>query len=470
MPSTFGRIETLFRGLQAQQLAVDTVNHNIANANTPGYSRQRVDFQTTPPYSVPTFNRWDSAGQIGTGVAVASVDRVRIHYLDLQYRAQNAKMGDAGSRAGVYQTVEAVFNEPNETGLNAFIDRFWGAWQSLVNRPDDPATRGYVIEEATNLAANINRVREQIGIARTETKLSLETNISEVNALAKDIADLNTQITAVRGVNQQPADLSDKRDLLLDRLSELVQTNNIMTPDGAINVYIGGTALVDREKTNAIATSESGDTLSVVWQRDGKATPISGGAVSGQLAMYNTELPAALADVNTLRNGIVNAVNGIHRTGYGQNDPAGPAPNRNFFRILPDGEMRVNPAIANDPTLLAAASRPGEPGNAETALAIANIRNELTMNAGTATISDFYNSMVARIGGKARQAETTVANQDTLVQAVDRQRQQVSQVSLDEEAVNLIKFQQAYQAAARAMTVVDEMLSTIITGMGVVGR
>jgi flagellar hook-associated protein 1 FlgK len=327
-----------------------------------------------------------------------------------------------------------------------------------------------VIEEATNLATNINRVREQIGVARDETQQSIQINVDEVNQIAAEIADLNKQITAVRAVNQRPGDLSDKRDLLLDRLSELVQVKEVTTPDGAINVYLGGTALVDRDRTNTIGLDKSGDTLSVVWKKDGGQAQVRGGAINGQLTMFNTELPAALTNVETLRNQIMNSVNHVHRSGYGQNDPAGPPPNRNFFRVTASGDLQVVKAVADDPSLLAAASRPGEPGNAEQALAIANLKDKLTMNTGTATIGDFYNAMVARIGGQSRTASTTVANQDALVQAVDRQRRQVSEVSLDEEAVNLVKFQQAYAAAARAMTAVDEMLNTIINGMGMVGR
>lgn len=470
MPSTFGRIETLFRGLQAQQLAVDTLNHNIANANTPGYSRQRVDLKTTPPYSVPTFNRWATAGQIGTGVAVASIDRVRDYYLDVQYRNQSAVSGEASAKSGVYNKLEVVFNEPNESGLSVFVDRFWKSWEALTNRPDDPATRAFVVEEGSNLAANINRVRQQIETQRGEAATSQRQQVDEVNQIARDLAELNVQITSVEAVNHDAPDLSDQRDLLLDRLAKLVNVQTQITPDGAVNVYIGGTALVDRDRAAALESVTSGGNLSVRWQDDGNPAAITGGTIAGLTAMHNSELPAVLNDLAAMRDTIADQVNAIHRNGYGTADPAGPPPNRDFFEVLANGDLQVRDEIVSDPAKIAAASRPGEPGNAEQALAIANVRYGLTMNGGTASIGDFYNAMVARIGGRARQATTTETNQTAVLDTIDRQRQQVSQVSLDEEAASLIKYQQSYNAAARAMTAVDQMLDRIINNMGLVGR
>jgi flagellar hook-associated protein 1 FlgK len=470
VPTSFGRIETLLRGLQAQQRAVDTTTHNIANAGTEGYARQRTQFVTTPAYTVSTFNRNLSAGQVGTGVAVASISRMRDGFLDMQYRLQNQRFGEASARAGVYKQVEAVYNEPTEAGLSAFIDRFWQSWQSLVNRPDDPATRAFVIEEARNLSANVNRVRQQLDAQSQNTAESVSYKIDEVNAVASEIAALNVQITSVQAAGQQPNDLLDSRDMLLDRLSKLVGTNNVYGPDGAVNIYIGGRALVSRDQVNALATDDTGGTLQIVWQSDGSQASVQGGSVSGLVNMVNVDIPDALNDLIALRDEIVTQVNTTHQAGYGLNDPAGPPPARDFFEVLPNGDMHVRDEIANDPSKIAASTLAGAPGNGENALAILNLRYNRSMSSNSATINDFYNAMVARVGGRTREASTTETNQNVLLETVDRQRREVSEVSLDEEAANLIKFQQSYAAAARAMTVVDEMLNQIINNMGLVGR
>jgi flagellar hook-associated protein 1 FlgK len=470
MASTFGRIETLMRGLQAQQRAVDTSSHNIANASTPGFSRQRVDLTTSPPYTVPSFNGSPAYGQIGTGVSVASISRMRDGFLDLQYRAQSQRYGEASARAGVYGQLEVVFNEPQTAGLNNAMDRFWSSWQSLVNNPDDPSTRAFVVEEASNLASNINRVRQQITMQRDNTVTALGGKIDEVNQIAHDIASLNQQISVVQGVGQQPNDLMDSRDQLLDRLSQLTGTSTVTTPDGSVNVYFGGRALVDRQSVNEIAVDSTGSTAKIVWKSDGTDANASSGEIGGLLSMVNVDLPQALGEIDTMRDAIVNQVNGVHRTGYGLGDPAGVPPGRDFFEVLPNGDMQVRSEIADDPSKIAASGEAGVTGNADIALAIANVRYSRVLSGSTASISDYYNSMVARIGGKARQASSDSTNQDTLVQTIDRQRREVSEVSLDEEAANMIKFQHAYAAAARAMTTVDEMLSTVINNMGVVGR
>ncbi|MBX6342152.1 MAG: flagellar hook-associated protein FlgK, partial [Thermomicrobiaceae bacterium] len=186
--------------------------------------------------------------------------------------------------------------------------------------------------------------------------------------------------------------------------------------------------------------------------------------------MYNVALPRILGDLTALRDAIVDAVNTQHRQGYGLNDPAGPPPGRDFFEVLPSGDVRVRQDIVADPSLVAAASGAGLPGDASNAVAIANLRDALVASGGTATIGQFYQAMIARIGTETQQVETIRTNQEAIVNTVDRQRQEVSSVSLDEEAANLVKYQHAYAAAARAMTVVDEMLDKIVNGMGIVGR
>ncbi len=472
MQSTFGRIETLMRAMQAQQRSIETSNHNIANANTPGYSRQRVDLMTSPPYTVPSFTRATNAGQIGTGVSVSAVQRVRDGFLDRQYRTQLEHLGDSSARSEVYRQIEVVFNEPNESGLSVFVERFWGSWQALVNRSGDMATRGYVVEEASNLAANFNRTRQQIESQRTDTVEKTRLQVLEINTIIQDVADLNVQIVAVQTVGQQPNDLSDTRDLLLDRLSKLIGTTTVISPEGAVNIYIDGKPLVDRNRTNALDTAidpVTGD-LDLIWAKDGSAAGGNGGSTLALMEMHNVEIPDVLTTLATLRDEIVNQVNAAHRAGYGLQDPPGAPADRDFFEVLPNGDMQVRAEILADPGKIAAASGGGEPGNGDNALAIANLRHVFSMAGGTATMGDFYNTLIARIGGKARQAISIEANQEALTYTIDRQRRELSEVSLDEEVANMVKFQHTYQAAARAMTVVDEMLDTIINRMGTFGR
>lgn len=468
---TVGRLETLLRALQTQQRAIDVANHNIANQLTPGYSRQVAMLGTTPPYTLPTLSA-PKVGQLGTGVTVMSIQRIREGFLDVQYRTQAEQLGNATAQAEVYRFLETIFNEPDPSGVAAALDGFWHAWQEVVSRPEDVPTRTALVESSQTLANRINGVRNQVAQQRDITAQKIAVEVERINQIGHRIASLNAQISGVLGAGQQPNDLMDARDLLLDELSQFAGATTVVTPDGAINVYYHGRALVDRSRFEAIRLSQDAVTgeLGVVWSSDGTAVKLGTGSVSGYLEMYNVILPRITADVEAFRDTLVNEVNAIHQTGYGLTDPGPTPPGRDFFEVLANGDIRVIPALIDDPSLIATSALPDTPGNSDVALAIANLREALTMDSGTTTINGFYRALVARIGSEAQRVESAKENSTTLAQSIDRQRMAVSGVSLDEEAVNLIKYQHAYQAAARAMTVVDEMLDQLINRTGLVGR
>lgn len=466
----FRALETAFRGLMAQQRAVDTANHNIANANTPGFARQRVQLMPSMPYTVPAFNRSGLPGQIGTGVLVASISRVRESVFDLQYRVQSQALGEASTQVDAYAQIEAVFNEPTQAGLGALLDRFWRAWQAVGNQPEDLAARAALVQDATTLATNLNRMRQQLRELQTDAATKLTLQVSEVNSIAERIATLNQQIVAALATGQTPNDLMDQRDLLLDKLASYTGATIRTLPNGAINISLGGYPLVDQDQWFALAVDFSGGTASVVWQGTTSPAALDRGSLRALVDLHNAVLPGLVQKLEAIRDALATEVNALHTTGYGLTDPAGPPPGRDFFQITAGGELEVNPALVADPQLIAAADAADEPGNNAIALAIAELRSKLVLNSGTATINDFYNTLVAEVGGAGQTARVTRDNQQALVQAIDRQRQEIMAVSLDEEMTNLIKFQQAYGAAARAITAVDEMLDRIVNGMGLVGR
>jgi flagellar hook-associated protein 1 FlgK len=465
----FRALETAFRGLMAQQRAVDTANHNIANANTPGFARQRVSLVPSMPYTVPAFNRSGLAGQVGTGVLVASITRVRESVFDLQYRVQSQALGEASTLVDAYAQIEAVFNEPTEAGLGTLLDRFWRAWQAVGNQPEDLAARAALVQDATTLATNLNRMRRQLTELQTDTVTKLTLQVSEVNSIAERLASLNQQIVAALATGQTPNDLMDQRDLLLDKLARFTGATIRPLPNGAVNIYLGGYPLVDQDQWFPLSVQVSGGTASVLWQGTTSPVALERGSLQALLHLHNAVLPGLVQKLEDIRDALANEVNTLHMIGYGLSDLSGP-PGRSFFRLTAGGELEVEPSLVADPQLIAAADAPGEPGNNAIARQIAELRSKLVLNSGTATINDFYNTLVAEVGGASQTAQVTRDNQRALVEAIDRQRQEIMAVSLDEEMANLIKYQQAYGAAARAITAVDEMLDRIINGMGLVGR
>ncbi len=466
----FRALETAFRGLMAQQRAVDTANHNIANANTPGFARQRVSLVPSAPYTVPAFNRSGLAGQVGTGVLVANITRIRESVFDLQFRVQSQALGESATLVDAYSQIEAVFNEPTSAGLGALLDRFWRAWQVVSNQPEDLAARAALVQDATTLATNLNRMRTQLQELQSDAVVKLTLQVSEVNSIAQRMAALNQQIVAALATGQTPNDLMDQRDLLLDKLASFTGATIRTLPNGAINIYLGGYPLVDQEQAFPLTVNVTGGTASVLWQGTNSPVALERGSLHALLTLHNTVFPGLVQKLEAIRDALANEVNALHTTGYGLTDPPGPPPARPFFVVTAGGDLAVEPTIVADPQLIAAADAAGEPGNNTIARAIAELRSKLVLNGNTATINDFYNTLVADVGGAAQTARVTRDNQQALVDAIDRQRKEIMAVSLDEEMANLIKYQQAYGAAARAITAVDEMLDRIINGMGIVGR
>lgn len=466
----FRALETAFRGLLAQQRAVDTANHNIANANTPGFARQRVHLTPSAPYTVPAFNRSGLAGQVGTGVLVASITRVRESVFDFQFRVQSQALSEASTLVDGYAQIEAVFNEPTNAGFGSILDRFWRAWHAVANQPEDLAARAALVQDTITLASNLNRMRQQLLELQADTHLKLSLQVSEVSSIAERLATLNQQIVAALATGQTPNDLMDQRDLLLDKLASYTGVTIRLLPNGAVNLYLGGYPLVDQDQWFPLSVNTSSTAVQVVWQGTNSPVSLERGSLRALLELQNTVLPGLVQKLEALRDGLANEVNALHVTGYGLTDPASPPPGRTFFQINAAGELEVNPAIVADPQLIAVADAANEPGNNTIARQIAELRSKLVMNGNTATFNDYYNNLIAEVGGASQSAQITRDNQAALVRAIDRQRQEIMAVSLDEEMANLIKFQQAYGAAARAITAVDEMLDRIINGTGLVGR
>jgi len=469
MSSAWFGLNTALRGLVASQVMIDIAAHNTANANTPGYSRQRAGLVASDPFSYPAFNRSGLPGQIGTGVSIATITRVRDAFLDLQLRSQVSTEGAWTTRREELAKVEAIFPEPDPSGLGNVMGRFWDAWQDLAADPTSAAARSAVLEGAATLAGRFNHDAAQLATLTEGIDYQVSQDVATINDLSARIAALNTQIQRVRISGDHANDLEDQRDALLDELSAIVPVSLQAETDGTVTVLIGGIDLVsgDRVRQLATAVNPAGNT-NPVWS-DGGAVALGtarlGTLVSvrdGQLASYRTRL-------DTLASTIANAINAIHATGFDANGVAGGA----FFTYTAGNAaatLAVAAPLAADGRLLAAAGAAGQPGNGSIAGAIADLRQARLFGAGTQTAADAYAGLVGQVGSDTRQAIEMARNQTLVTNHLRKRRESMSGVSLDEEAVDMIRFQHAYQAAARVMSVVDQMLDTLINRTGIVGR
>lgn len=447
------------RALMAQRTVMNVIAHNIANANTPGYSRQRVRLKATDPLRAPY-------GKIGTGVEVAGIERARDRFVDMQLRAEQPSLARWTLEEQALHQVEDVLGEPSEEGLSALLDQFWNSWQELANQPESPAARISVQQRGMALARGFNRVGTQLSDLRRNLDQQVQEDVAEVNRLAHAIADLNVHITNIEAGGHAANDERDQRDVFLDRLSELVGIRYTEAADGSLTIALGGHILVDRntvsELTTVARSSNNMSVTEVIWSDGRTSANLTNGELAGLLEVRDEKIVAYLGQLDTLALGIVSEVNAIHRAGYGLNGST----DVDFFdsRLSGAKDMAVSSVIQADVNMIAA-SQDGSPGDNSNALAMADLRDGRTMDGEQLSFGEYYGSLVHVIGSESQEAAFAKESYDMLVQRLKNERLSVSGVSLDEESALLIQYQQAYEAAARVITAADEMMQTVLNMM-----
>jgi flagellar hook-associated protein 1 FlgK len=432
---TLQGLQTALSGLLADQQAIDVAGHNITNANTEGYSRQVAVLQTNEPMRIAALSPTNGeGGQLGTGVSVATYMRIRNTYLDAQYRTQNTGLGAASTQANELQQAQSAFDEPSTAGLSSQLSTFWSAWGELADDPSSEAAKVSVVSAGSQVADTLHEVNSQLETVQAQAAqqyTAITGPSGEVQADAKQIAQLNHQIKLSLQAKQQPNDLEDRRDLLLDKLSELGNITVTKEADGTDTVAFGNAAqpLVEGSEVNwpQALTSAAGGKLGALLEL---ASP------EGAIGKYR----AALDEVAKT---LAGSVNELHT--------ATP-----FFTGTTAASIAVAVKASEVQT-----SKGGASGDNEVALALAGLRG------GGA--EQKYAALIAQVGSDVQSAKSDATNAQAVVSAVNDQRQSVSGVSLDEEMTSLITFQRGYQSSARALTSMDEMLDTLINHTGVVG-
>jgi flagellar hook-associated protein 1 len=465
---SFTALETALSGLQAAQAAIDTTGQNIANANTPGYSRQTVNLTERAPLVIPALSSVNgNGGQLGAGVDVSSISRIRDQFLDTQYRAQSTTSAAATQKATDLTSAQSTLNEPSSDGISTQLQGFWSAWSNVANTPTGtgaPAALASLVGAATTLAQTFNTVDNQLSTvqANAQSQLTeLTGSTGQVQTDVNQIAALNGEIAQSTAVGQTPNDLLDQRDQALDDLSGFGSLSVTAGANGVVNVSFNTAApnTTPATPTAPPFTLVSGTTASDVSTMTGAQLS----QVSGQLGALSSDAsptgpigslmgPATSPDsLDGVASQLINAVNGAL--------PAGSPP---FFSPTATGTssaatIAVAPAVVANPSTIPLTS-PGSTTSADVAAAIAALQG------GTADQS--YAAFVAQAGSSVRSAQSAGTTASSLLTSINSQRQSVSGVSLDEEMTNLINFQQGYQASAKVMNTIDTMLNTLINNTG----
>ena len=444
MPGLFGTMYTANSGMRTQQKAIETTSHNIANVNTPGYSRQRTVTSTSRPYTNPSYTNSIGAGQIGTGVEVVDIERIRNTFYDFQYRSESHKYGKYTVEYEYYKNVENVFNEPSDTGISSSMNKFFSNWQELAKDPNNSSAKNIVIESGKSLAGTISETYKRMDSLEGTIEQEVDRISSEIANILAELEDLNKNIKIVEGAGKTPNDYLDEKDKLLDDLSyklNIQDSDNQKMLDDAVSASKDSNGKID---INTLS-QEVKDRINAAMADPSKN-------LSGELQGYKEikqDINNIKEELKTFAKTMTDKINSIY-----END---------FFVFDSNAKplIKVNDDLSLDATKLIITS--------SKANQIANSKDEKIDLDGDGTldksIKSIYNNILENIGLKSQEAIRNEQNQRNLINNIDASRISISGVSLDEEMVNLIQLQHSYGANAKVLSTVDSLLDIVVNGL-----
>ncbi|MBU3176448.1 flagellar hook-associated protein FlgK [Clostridium estertheticum] len=573
MSGLFSTFNVATRGMSAQQKALDVTSHNIANANTEGYSRQRATMETTRPFGMPSMNNAVGPGQLGTGVQISSITRIRDGFLDYQVRTENGTKGKYEGREKFLSQIEGIMNEPSDTGVSNLLGKVFSSWTELSLHPESSNSRTVVAQQSKALTDELNNTYNQLNKLKANSQEVIKQDVVDINSMLNQLNELNQQVISVKVGGNEPNDLMDRRDLLVDQLSlkfgitinkkelggEDIKTDDACGMENACLVssnsgdirrfsYVSsidkkedGTYDVTYYKNGDTSTNKNEVTINmkldpneyksldqgrVLWaDKDGNAIKADGSIVenpatfadlklftpiTGELNGYMSvqgDIDNYVDQLNGLAKGIAFSINAVHSGSSAETE------NELKFFLNKDkgkeeeitaGNISINPDIINDPMKINTGidddPSKNAPGDGKRALAIASLKdirldiqsiNKTTTRAGFLddtknnkvsldpvigvktitssvngmTVSGYFTDIVARLAGQTQEAKRFVTNHESLLAGLEESRTSISGVSLDEEIANMVQYQHAYQANAKIISTVDELLDVVINGL-----
>ncbi|MEV6344524.1 flagellar hook-associated protein FlgK [Actinoplanes sp. NPDC051851] len=477
MGSTFSGLNTALTSLYAQRRGLDVTGQNIANANTEGYTRQRVTMQAQNASLVPGI--YATTDAIGNGVTVSSVDRMRNAALDQRSYTEHANSAYHNARAGAYNLIEDVFAEPSDTALQARMADMWDGFNKITTNPSVTAPKASLLEEANTVASSINDAAASLNNQYESARTGLDTYVDDVNKAAESVAKLNNQIVVASKAGLAANELQDQRAQTILSLSELVGASATETPDGSINVFIGSSPLVSGFNARSIEIApgsatrlEDLSTTDVNLRWSDTTTGVAAGGTMGasmELLASGGTLQTMTSRLDKVASTLADTVNAIYKTGYAVDGTTG-----NDFFVRNDGDTTQAVTASTisvgvtDPAKLAISS--GDPTGTPKVLN-GNIADTLSELADSRSGADSeYQSMIGELGVSAQSAIRRRDVQNAVTDQVDAARDAESGVNIDEEMTNLLTYQRGYEAAGRVLTTIDSMLDQLINRTGMVGR
>jgi len=451
MSGLYGSLSVALSSLMASQQALETTANNVANANTPGFSRQR-------PVLVPGDPVIEGNLSFGTGVLIQRLESLRDPILEIQLNQETQQQSKLNTTLGALQQMQTMFSS-SSTGIGADISNFFSSLQQLSPDPSNISLRQAVLTAAGNLATDFNTTAHNLQTQRSNLDLNVVQTVGQINNLTAQIASVDQQIANLENVHQDASSLVDKQTNLIRQLSGLVDVSVIQTEHGIALTTSNGTPLVSGGQSFALTSQTGSNGLQHIFAEGHDLTSsLTGGSLSGLIQMRDQQIPGMQSSLDQLAAGLATALNTAHQTGFDLNGNAG----GNLFVPPPTGGAGAASAMAvaiADPALLAASSD-GTPGSNGNLAALTAVHDQPVVS-GQKPL-DFYSNIVFKIGSATSNTSADVDASTLIMQRLQDQRASVSGVSLDEEAANMIKYQTAYQAAARIVTTVNDMLNAAV--------
>jgi flagellar hook-associated protein 1 FlgK len=453
MIPSYSGLNTALSGLEAAQAAINTTGENIANANTPGYSRQQVDMTERNPLTIQTLSSVTGAGsQLGQGVDITTISRVRDQFLDGSYRNQNSQTSGENTASTLLGQVQSALAEPGGSGLSSALNDFWNSWGALQKGATSQGGMSAVLGAGQTVADNLNTLSGELSTLQSQTASQYATLTDPTNGAvasdAKQIAALNVQIAQAQTSGLNANTLLDQRDSLIDDLSQYSNVNVTQQSNGMVNVSFGNAATAASNGTADSTPLVNGGSVDLTDNLTDANLSGSGGTLGSLLSLYDASTgKGQIADYATTLDGVANQLATTVNSAISGADASGPTAPA-FFTGTTAATIAVNSSL----------SSASPPYTAAEAQAAANLTGGPADQA--------YNAFVTQIGSDVRATQNAQQTSQSLLSAISNQRQSVSGVSLDEEMTNLITYQQAYQASARVMNAINETLNTLINQVG----
>ena len=456
MSNIFQILNTSRDSLLGHQTAINVTASNIANVNTPGYSRQRAVFSSSGSLESGT-----------VGVKITDIERIYDRLLEVQVTDQEQNVGYSEARSDALNRAESVFNESQGGGINELLNEFWSAWEDLSANPDGQVERLAMSSVSQSLASVFRQYSDELSDVRKDANTRIAGDVNRINEYTSGISDLNDRILRAEGGGGISNDLKDKRAELLRELSNIVDIHYLEDEDGALNIFLSnGKPLVEGNLSWGLDVKKNVDNSAfydVVFKDDPDEevinSVITSGELGGLLEVRDVTVVDYMNRLDSLAAKIIENVNIQHAEGYDINGNTGEF----FFAPATKAEdMYVSAAIISDTNRIAASATVNNDG--DNAIAMAAIKDKpIIINDITSTFNSHYASLVGRVGSDAAVAERRVDHQTVISDQLTNRREGISGVSIDEEMMNLMKYQLGYNAAGRLCNVANEMMDTLLS-------